>query len=305
MPRIYTRPTGLHSRAMTRVSDALERYAPEGFTIAGSPSPNYADIVVLHVIGRDAIEVARACRERGQRYVIVQYCLKTTGASIDEWLPAWEGAELVWSYYDLIDPDCSMSSAAFREKRNFYYSPLGVTSDFYEDDTPKEPLVLTTGYVNGPGAEVIEAVWNAADNAGINFFHIGPRNVVGASRVPSAEQCAEGISESELIKLYRRATWVAALRHVEGFELPALEGCMCGAVPIMFDQPAIKRWYGDAPYYVPDVGWLHDSIRSFLAKKFSHPEPPLREALAEAHTSYLWKNIVAGFYSALASAVAR
>lgn len=292
--RIFTRPTGLHSRAMVRVADALERYAPSNFTFSGSPSANYSDLVVLHAIGSDAIEAAASCKARGQKYVLIQYCLQTSGATVEEWVPCWRDAALVWSYYDL-----AMMTEHVADEQ-FYHSPLGVTTDFYEDDTPKEPLVITIGYVNGPGAEEIEAVWDAADKAGIQFFHIGPRNVSGASRVPNASQVAEGITEEVLIQLYRRATWVAGLRHVEGFELPALEGYMCGAVPIMFEQPVIRQWYGEAPYYVSE-DWRADTVTKFLAEKFRYPA--VRSSLPEPHTIYLWKSIIRDFYAALEGAL--
>lgn len=296
--RAYVRPTGLHSRAMVRVANALEQHAPDNVVVAGSPSPRYADVVVLHVIGSDAIDYTRQLRESGQRYSIIQYCLQTSGATIDEWLPCWRGADLVASYYDLRDLSAEHGF-------NFHHMPLGLDDEFRRPlqrdlDAYRQRLAVTTGYVTGPGAEAIEEVWQAAEIAGIQAAHVGPSKVVGMRQYPRRWHAVQGLSDRELADLYRRASWVAALRHVEGFELPAAEGAACGAHSLVFDQPDLRHWYGCHATYLPDRSG--EALVDDLVRIFSSPAVPVMEADRQDLISVLdWRVIVKGFWERMAA----
>lgn len=295
--RVYVRPTGLHSMAMTRVANALTRYAPAHVKITDDIAA--CDLQVLHVINRDAIEYA-ANLARSKRYAVIQYCLKTSGASVEEWQDCWARADLVWSYYDLL---VASQTSVVRSQRPlpFYRAPLGLDDVFREPfnpSLPREPLVITTGYVTGPGAEPIEEVWRAARLAGLKTFHVGPRHVQNATIEPDEAQ--EGMSDADLAALYRRAQWVSGLRYVEGFELPAAEALSCGARPLVFSQPATERWYRIPGYGLPMVSFVREShLPEDLAERLSGYAPVGLNEIAHARAIFDWQTICSGFWDRL------
>lgn len=290
--RVFTRPTGLHSPAMVRVANALERFAPSTVEIGGSPSANYCDLQILHVIGADAIEYAQSLRERGMKYAVIQYCLQTAGGEIGDWAEMWSNADLVWSYYDIGE----FAAGVF-----FMYAPLGV-DDVFRSSTlatrkSQPPLVLTTGTVHGPGAEAILEVWQAAHIAGIQALHIGPERIEGfnAADYPSTWRARQNVSDEELAALYASATWVSGLRHVEGFELPAAEGVCCGARPILFDQPSQHQWYDSLAEFVSDRSG--EPLVRDLVDVFENSNPRLSQRdIDYARTWFDWEPIASGFW---------
>jgi hypothetical protein len=287
--KVFLRPVGLHSRAMVRVADALAKLAPPDVQVVARAED--ADVVLLHVIADDAMVAARRWRENGQRYAVAQYCLETTGAPDPAaWADFWRDAELVWSYYDLPLGE------------GYFSSPLGVDDVFRElaPPRPRERLVLTTGYVAGPGAEAIEEVWRAAEQLGYQAIHIGPRKVSGMRHQPAGWYALEGIPDERLADLYRRAEWVAALRHVEGFELPAAEGLVCGARPIAFDQPAMRRWYGGQAVLLPECSG--DDLVRLLVETMSESMPITEWERQSALERFDWSSIATGFWQRLLQA---
>lgn len=286
--RAYLRPTGLYSRAFLRVANALERYKPDNVSIATNQSN--CDFQLLHVISYDAIEYAIRLRSRGIKYAVIQYCLGTTERpDHSEWYRLWQGAELVWSYYDLSEDS---EDACF----NFYHAPLGVDDVFIEHSTsqPRRNRVITTGYVSGPDAEPIEEVWIAANLAGMEAIHVGPEVVKGIDNYP-ANWRVTAPSDRDLAELYSTSRWVSGMRHVEGFELPAAEGLICGCRSIVFDQPTMRRWYGDRVEYVAECRGeeLIDRLRTI----FEGDHKVARENGAQAVGVFDWKSICDGFWS--------
>jgi glycosyltransferase involved in cell wall biosynthesis len=298
--KIYVSPTGLHSRAMTRVANALTRYAPPTVSIVSRPED--CDLQVLHVINRDAIPYARNLTNANKKYAVIQYCLRTSGADLGEWSPTWANARLVWSYYDLRDMCGLYGVEAPPGKRlAFYHAPLGVDDVFRAPFDPlatREPLVVTTGYVTGPCAEPIEEVWRAARLAKLKTFHVGPRNVQNATIEP--DEAVEGVSDAVLAGLYRSARWVSALRYVEGFELPGLEGAMCGARPIVFNQPSMRYWYAGLAYRIPEYG--SENLIENLTRIFQDESSPISQRdVSDAARRFNWQMICAGFWDRLLS----
>lgn len=297
MIRIFTRPTGLHSRAMVRVSNALERFTPSGYSISGTPARQYTDLVVLHVIGYDAIEQAENIKQRGGKYAVIQYCLKSTEyTSESDWQWLWTNAELVWSYYDL-------SKWAEEFGFNFYYAPLGIDEVFTHplDTWPHErrPLVITSGYVSGPHSEAIEEVWKAAEISGIEALHIGPSSIEGMDTTQFPKwKAVLGLSDEELAYEYRHAMWVSGLRHTEGFEMPAIEGLACGVRPLLFDQPSQRHWYGESGVYIEDRSGetlVEDLVNLFR----SGPKPLGEDEHKDILDRFNWQTIIGGFWERL------
>jgi len=314
--RVFLYPTGLHSRAMVRVANALTQCAPYGIETAPT-TPTSCDLQILHVINQDAISYAREIKARGGKYAVIQYCFRTAGGELRDWLEMWRGAEVVWTYLwdvkTLIErypcgygPEGSMGAHVIQ----LYYSPLGVDEKFRACGRllnlpgywpTRRNRIITTGYVSGPGAEPIEETWRAADLAGLKVVHIGPKKIEGTSYRPAHLTSYEGVSDTMLAELYATSTWVSGLRHVEGFELPAAEGLVCGARPLVFDQPGMREWYGGHAVFIEEGGTeKRSTLVQRIAQAFESTLPDVTYAERErALAQFNWETIAKGFWEAL------
>lgn len=283
--RAYLRPTGLYSRAFLRVANALELYRPDTVSIAACQSE--CNFQLLHVISYDAVEYARSLRARNIKYAVMQYCLGTTDQPDHSWwYELWKGAEIVWSYYDL-------SEDAQEVGFNFYHAPLGVDEVFIDHE--RQGLVrnriVTMGFVSGPSAEPIEEVWIAAARAGIDAIHIGPERVKGMDRYPDNWHAITP-TDRDLAEIYSTSRWVSGMRHVEGFELPAAEGLVCGCMPIVFDQLTMRHWYRDRVQYVGEC-----SGEELIGKLQAIFERGIDKPVDRSIGVFDWKSLCDGFWS--------
>src|SRR5688572_28617869 len=127
--KAYVREPAGMSRAMARVSFALENHASTSIKFVKDESQ--AAFVILHVIGWEGLlEKIDLLKKNGQRFAIIQYCLRTTTQpNLARWLEVWKEAVLVWSYYDLNE---ILLEEGYPERlTNFYCSPLGAYSDVF------------------------------------------------------------------------------------------------------------------------------------------------------------------------------
>lgn len=312
--RVFARPIGLHSRAMIRIANAIERYAPPFVKTAGDETirplefvsdQSSADLVIFYPIGADWIPLIEEVEAAGKRFALVQCCVKSTGASCETWAPVWWRAECVWSYLDLVRMlrEERGESAALHYPDRFYYAPLGIDDAFllpYYLHT-ESTTVVTTGYVSGCPAEAIYEVWEAALSCGYHVTHVGPKLPGWRPGV----RIREGVSDQELRMIYRSAAFVASLRYVEGFELPALEGLVSGATPILFDQPDLRHWYRDYALYVPEVAGaelaehLKDNV--FYSYKSQYKPEIIRENLRDVAARFDWSRLAGEFWQRILS----
>jgi glycosyltransferase involved in cell wall biosynthesis len=288
---VYLNPPAGLSRAMRRVSQALAAHKPKHVTIVDKRDA--ADLVVLHVIGiTDVPELCHDLQSRGQKFSVLQYCYKTAGGDLSDWSAIWREAQSVYSYYNL---EATMRFANLGGG-NFYHAPLGVDAAFTQDfvEGERNTGIVTSGYVAGNGAEAIEEACLAAIHCGYPVTHLGPRPV-GMKQVLSRMRMVLHISDATLAGLYRSSLFVSGLRHVEGFELPALEGLVCGARPILFDRPEMRRWYGEhAEYVTEETGTpLIESLCNVFAKG---ARPVTVSERQEVKAKFDWSHIAAGFW---------
>lgn len=324
--RVFLRPTGLHSRAMTRTADALARHAPP--SIRPVDALSYTDLQILHVINQDAIPYAREIRERGGKYAVIQYCFRSAGGDLRDWLEMWRDAEVVWSYlWDLKElsrlypsewnPPEGWLAVNGKEDFNLYYAPLGVDRAFIDRAAAYDPWnqytrrarIVTTGYVSGAGAEPIEDVWKAAELAGIEAVHIGPYDVEGMGERPKTWRALQNLTDEQLANVYSASTWVSGLRHVEGFELPAAEGLVCGARPLVFDQACMREWYGGhagsgGTVWGAHAVFVRESSGNELVRELVQVFNSILPAVAaeereHALSRFNWETIAKGFWEAL------
>lgn len=296
--RIYLQPPQ-PSRGLQRIADALTRYAPPSVTVV--PTQAQAELVVIYAIGRrDALE--RQCEaivRSGRRYAIIQVCLKSTmSPSVDSWADIWEGAATVWSYYDLArewDRAGYDADGGWKFPQHFYHAPLGAdASVFYPLAVNKQFIIATSG--QNRLQESIRECALAAEAAGGWVFHLGPSmrhrhwNVVSQS----------DISDEYLASEYNRCHFVSGLRRTEGFELPAVEGLLCGARPLVFDNSDWRWNYGEHAEY------LHEGTRQEVVDQLVQlfqrgARPVTADERQRAVARYDWKSIIGGFYERLST----
>ena len=288
--KAYVEATPVESAAHTRVIDALKRYAPLWVRMVDNPLE--ADVRVLHVVGRqNAVNsMANSIMENGGRYAVIQYCVRSTQKpETDGWLPLWRNAMCVWSYYDLPMLCAEDGNSSDFE---FYHAPLGVDADVFKPIRwSKRPYIIaTTG-----GAWLSESVreaTNAAWRVDKPVFHLG------ADLKRKGVTYKTGISDAELAKMYSQCQFVSGLRRTEGFELPAAEGLLCGARPILFDKPHYRVWYEPWGVFIPEVP-RQQTIDELERVFRDGPRPVSGSERNAAKRRFDWDRIVTGFWNRL------
>lgn len=292
--KIYIdRPT--ESRALGRIADALQRYAPTDTEFVADERA--ADLIVLQIIGRQDTVRARMHEIllRKQRYAVVQLVLRSTKRpSTVGWLDVWRHAAVVMSYYDLhaaiLDDGFVLDAKELQP--TFYLAPLGVDTTLFQPyiespPLPRSQLVATTGA--SWLTESVREAQLAARQIGQDAWHLG--------RVESRGiRCYPNVSDEVLVKLYSQTRYVSGLRRLEGFELPAAEGLCCGARPILFEQPHYRRWFGPWAEYIPESPSRQGVIDALVAL-FSGPYRSVTpEEIDAARQVFNWETIGGGFW---------
>ena len=289
MIRVSVAPPDNQSHAPRRIAAALVEHAPSFVEFAPWKQ---ADLVVLHVLGRlkQTTELVDMLRARGKQYAVIQYCLRSTQQpDTSRWRDIWDGAKAVWSYVDLakwVEED-----GGDPHFPNLYVSPFGVDPEVFTHSAgPRQFLVATTGFSSL--TESVREVGIAAGRADGSIFHLGPRlKLIQRHDVTFGEN----ISDSELAERLGECQYVSGLRRIEGFELPAAEGLVCGARPILFDQPHYYQWYQGLAEFIPE-GTRTEVVRS-LEKLFQKPYQPVTPAeRAEAVRRFDWNRVVSEFW---------
>jgi hypothetical protein len=275
--KVYLRPPAHMSLAMFRVASALELTMPKDWTAVATEDE--ADLLVLHVIGPEAVGY-----RLDKRCAVLQYC---TCRDQPAFRPLWARAAATWSYYDL--------RAAMPASARFYHAPLGA-ADIFRDpfiEGRREIGCLTSGYVHGDEAEAILEPTQACAANGLRSVHLGPQPV--GINEPITITGLGPITDATLARIYRQCRYVSGLRHVEGFELPALEGLCCGARPIMFDRPDDRRWFGDHAVFVPECSGpaLYEMLRRVIAVL---PSPVTSHERIAVIKKFDWDTLGQGFW---------
>lgn len=287
--KIYVDPPDVRSRSIGRIANELKRHAPSGVSFVSHP--DHADLVVLHIIGRfeQNLAMAQRCLDRGQRYVVNQYCLRSTQKpSTHTWRILWDTASLVWSYYNL--------NAWIREDRgdgfltNFYHSPLGADATAFTPSAQSQPRRFVAGTTGFDWlTEGIREVGLASAAVQREMFHLGPD--LNRGDQTKHITCRVGMSDEELSTWYNQCEYVAGLRRIEGFELPCAEGILCGARPLMFDTPHYRQWFQEFGVFVPETS--RAEVVERLIHIFQEPVAPIgRDEYEFAKRRFDWGTIV-------------
>lgn len=278
--KVYVRPPNSVSVAMSRVSRALEIYSPKEITIVEDRRD--ADMEVLHIIDYKGVTpIISGLISSGKSYAIIQYCAGSPGfPGVKFWESIWDYACVVWSYLDL-------RILFSKEFSNFYFAPLGVDGTFVDQNLERIYTILTSGYV--AESESINEVAEAVFNFGGLQYHLGPR-IVNYGTV----LCRNKIPDRELINAYSSSQFVSGLRKYEGFELPAAEGILCGARPILYDRRHYREWYDGLGEFIPE----DENVVLNLEALFKEGAKPVTEKeKIEARKRFNWKTIIKGFWN--------
>lgn len=285
---------GNNSRGLLRVRDALVRYAPPSIQVVHRSQD--ADLDIIHVYGRhDAIERRiNKLRANNKPYAMIQYCLRSTmNPSTNDWLGMWLDAKAVWSYYDLNQlaiEDQNKDGNRFYRTFYQYHAPLGVDSEFINsiwEGKRKYVILASSQHALSEGAR--ECAF-AAKRVGKPMFFLGHELRRGPDIV-----CKTNLTDLELSDAYSQCRYVSGLRRVEGFELPVIEGALCGAVPIVYDRPEMRKWFNDFAIFIKEGS--RQEVIDQLAELFQRTPSPINTDMRYViQQRFNWQTIIRGFY---------
>ncbi len=273
--------------AMARISEALIKYLPAGNTI--TKDPNEADLVVIFAYGhlRKMRWHTNRLITKGKKYAVIQLSVRSTSnPNTADWLPLWEKAQTTWSYYDLYG---MCKEDGNDPKFNFYFAPLGVDSEIFKETPSKKTFIIAgTGTGRGWNKECKNEICYAASKINRPIFHLG------TGEDDKQITYSNGMDDRELAKNYSKCEFVSGLHLTEGFELPVLEGLLCGARPVCFDIPCYKHWFNNIAEFVPSK---RSDVVNNLTKLFERGAKPVSDDEKEfVKRNFDWKTICEGFW---------
>lgn len=276
----------LPDSAISRIADALKKYLPPEYELVATKDK--ADLVVVCAYGhrRGMRYYTERLLGENKKYAIVQLSLRSTpNPGCDDWMSIWKKAEVVWSYYDLLE---LCKEDRVNPEFNFYHAPLGVDANvFKETETKRGFLIAGTGNGRGWNKECKNEIIAAAEGLGKKIFHLG------TGENTDAITYSNGVDDTTLAEYYSRCEFVSGLRRVEGFELPVIEGLLCGARPICFDRTHYRQWFDGLAEFIPEDANRIASIRAVLMHR---AKPVSAEEKEYVRTHFDWEKIIKGFW---------
>ena len=287
--RVFIGPRQGLSRGITRVTEALTKHAPSYIKFVDNDLN--ADLVLIHAISyaNTSMTVERL-QARSQTYGLIQYFLRTTERPLVRgWLPLWEKAHVLWSPLNL-------KALTEEEGRNswpsinFYHAPLGVDPSVFRPlGTPQKLYKIMTSGSIAHTESVAEAAL-ATERLGVTQCHLGPEMYLGPH-----VRCYTGINDERLAYEYTRSEFVAGLRRKEGFELPVIEGLLCGARPVVYDQLHYRQWFSEFAEMIPEGTF--DEVVDSLTDLFTRgPKPVTEEERQLVSERFSWEKLIREFW---------
>lgn len=131
----------------------------------------------------------------------------------------------------------------------------------------------------------------------MSIVHTGATRVEGTTDHRGVTFVGD-VSDNRLAAIYRAASFVGALRYVEGFEMGAAEGMCCGARALLFDQEATRQWHGGAGASFVDENLSDQEMEDALVH-LMQTEHAVSPNIYERRTRYDWQPIVSSFWNRL------
>lgn len=288
--RVRIEPAEQNDIAINRIRDALKKYAPDGLEFIENHADFDVDLLVMIVNGRCGRTKRRMAEARkyDANIAVMQISLASTrNPFVKDWLPVWNYAERIWSYYDLPKIAREQGIAPTFESV-FYHAPLGVDSEVFKPSGAKKEylaMAVTKGYLTESTREILAAV----RHFGVVAAYVGP-HINGLKDVDQFTN----ITDEELADLYSKSHYICALRRLEGQDLPAAEGLLCGARPIVFDRP--DQTWSPSFLTIPEVD--REQIIQDLIKVLRSDYAPVTQSEIEyAKEIFDWQTFAEGFWS--------
>lgn len=275
--------------SIQRVESAFKRFAPECLRFVGKDGFDEADLVIMQFIGRD--QLVDRVMESGKPYVVLLYCF-TPGQDLSNVKPLFD--------YELLRRAvCAYSFHALEEmgfQGRFLLGPLGVDPEvFYlEPHIERVNSVLATGYISG--SEALHEVYTAARRTGGRMMHVGGDLTRECNCVfeDAFYVRYENVTDDKMRELYNSCKYVSGLRRCCGFELPVLEGLLCGCRPICFDNLHYTRWFRDIAIFVPETfDRLVDDLTEVLQSDY---RPVTQSEIDYVIETFSWRRVAQMFW---------
>lgn len=291
--KVYLDP-GTDSRGIVRVCDALIRYAPNEIQFVTDPRDS--DFEIIHVYGRyDSIMRRAASLDRKKKlFAVIQYAIRSTiHPNVGDWVELWKRAKVVWSYYDLLEYMKEDRVGTYWYDFNFYYAPLGVDPEVFKEISQDKPFIIGASSKHALAEGARECAF-AAKHVYRRMFFLGHE----LRRGPDIE-CHSNLSDDQVAMCWSKCRFISGLRRVEGFELPVIEGALCGARPIVFDRPHYRKWFDEFAIFIPEgprdqvIDNLEEVFTGFYGGIVETDKMLIRERFNwETIISNFWKEII-------------
>lgn len=273
-----------------RVEKEFKRFAPEDIRFVGRYDIGEADVIIVQFIGRDGL--VDYLVEAGRPYVVIVYCI-TPGSNLSD-------LGSTFDYWMLKNACCAYSFHPLTEMGftgNLLTGALGVNPEtFYvEPAVERSNTVIGTGWV--AASEGLKEIYTAAKRSGGKMVHVG---------CSLTKECGdifedafyvryERVTDDKLRELYNSCKYVSGLRRSCGFELPVLEGLLCGCRPICFNNRYYTRWFKDFAIFVSET---FDRLVDDLAAVFlSDYRPVTKDEIAYVVENFSWHKIAQTFWN--------
>jgi glycosyltransferase involved in cell wall biosynthesis len=273
-------------RIMHRLNKHIKQYAPDWAVFVDNMDD--AEFQILDVVGSGSLENLKK-----DRHAIFQHCYITTENNTPEfWLPIFEKSVLTVSYMDL-------PSLVKSDKFPFLRNPMGADiSVFRTTGEAKDLSVMTTGYIDN--TESISEIADAVNRLNGTLIHVGGKMNLRCNSIQK-----EGISDDEMVSFYNRSYYVSGLRKQEGFEVPIVEGLLCGTRGICYNKDHYRYWYGDLVEYIEEDGFTEMSLYSpkvslQLSRIFDTPYRYItQEEINIVKEKFSWETVATNFWKEL------
>lgn len=225
---------------MQRITYDFQRNAPDWVKFVNTYEE--ADMVFWHILAPRDLPKDKPC-------LIFFHCfgLDEGEQIMSGFVDMFRQAKMVYSYYPLEKFLPTM------EGINYMRRPWGVDANlFYKmPEVKKTYTCLATGYV--ASTEAIMELYRACEAVNGKLLHVGgPLDAEVGVLNPIFYERVIGLTDDDMRRAYNSCHWTSALRRHEGFELPAIEGLLCGSQPICFDIPDFyNHWFSDFATFIP------------------------------------------------------
>jgi hypothetical protein len=289
MVKVFVEPP-IENFCMMRISRALKNFAPSNIEFVNDEKD--ADLVILYIHGqrKRAWWTLAGHKKEGRECAIVQLQLKNSvNPATADWLKVWENAKLTWSYYDL---PFLCEEEGNKVNFNFYHAPLGVDCEVFKEANLEKKYIIGI-HSKGWSRESLQEVVTAARKVGKKVLNF-----------ESPKDYGEGVDftgilkddDAKMAQFYSQCKYVSGLRRVEGFELPVIEGLMCGARPICYDLPSYRMWFNGLAEFIPDEGRAK-SIPALVELFKKEPRSVSNDEKEFVKTNFNWEVIAKGFWN--------